>query len=86
MCTCMQTMQAAKEVNLALSLDYTSSQQERAQYGYERCLDRYLDPLHRVFTLKTGSESGGAEDEAVVQLERAKESKNPAIRADYLQR
>ena len=83
--------QAAKEVQQALSFDYYAPPEQQAMFGWERPLDRYLDPLHRAFSLKSGnqpSEGAGpaAEGEVVVLLERAKECKNPAIRGDYLQR
>ena len=73
----------------ALSLDYPASgPEERLQYCLDRPLDRYLLPLDTSTSLKSGADRQpvGPEEDAVVALERARESKNPAIRADYLQR
>jgi hypothetical protein len=72
-------------------LDYYASAEEQGTFGWERPLDRYLEPMHRAFSLKCGmqpTEGSGSveENEVVILLERAKECKNPAIRADYLQR
>jgi hypothetical protein len=70
-------------------------------WGYERPLDRFLQPLARAARLRGaglgGSGSGeaaglqdgtlgGPDDDAAVLLERAKESKMEAVRRDYLQK
>jgi hypothetical protein len=71
-------------------------------WGYERPLDRFLQPLARAARLRgagLGASSssgepaglqdgglGGPDDDAAVLLERAKESKMEAVRRDYLQK
>lgn len=89
---------AAKEVTLALSLNYPPSAEAASVWGCERSLDRFLQPMARAARLRgggvamdsdisdiEGSKAGG-DDDAVVLLERGRESKNPAIRSDYLQK
>ncbi|WIA22560.1 hypothetical protein OEZ85_000994 [Tetradesmus obliquus] len=92
---------AAKEASLALALNYPPSAEAAALWGYERPLDRFLQPLARAARLRgaglggsssdevAGPQEGslaGPDDDAAVLLERAKESKMEAVRKDYLQK
>jgi hypothetical protein len=84
-------LQAAKEVQTALSMDYPSTATgDIVTAGLDRPLDRWLNPMARAFALKADlqppGDSGGpaGEDELVVLLERARDCKNPSIRSDYL--
>lgn len=86
-------LQAAKEVALALSLNYPPSAEAAAIWGHERSLDRFLQPLARAARLRGGGvvveggeEKAAIDDGVVMLLERARESKSGAIRGDYLQK
>jgi hypothetical protein len=94
-------LQAAKEASLALALNCPPSAEAAAMWGYERPLDRFLQPLARAARLRGaglgagscdepgGLQEGalsGPDDDAAVLLERAKESRMEAVRMDYLQK
>lgn len=98
---CVVSLQAAKEASLALALNYPPSAEAAALWGYERPLDRFLQPLARAARLRgaglggsssdevAGPQEGslaGPDDDAAVLLERAKESKMEAVRKDCLQK
>lgn len=81
-------VKAEQEARRALALDYVAPPDEVARFKLERPLDRQLVPLWRGLQLKMGlgEEASGPEEAAMALLERAKDSRNPAIRADYLHR
>lgn len=76
------------QVGRALALDYVVPPAERQLTQLERPLDRYLQPLATALALRTSltQEPEGAEEEAVLLIERSKESRNPAIKRDLLAR
>ncbi|KAF8063688.1 CFAP46 [Scenedesmus sp. PABB004] len=86
---------AAREVGRALALNYASSAEAAALWGFERPLDRFIVPLARAARLRGGVTGGGAkdggdgaddDDDAVVLLERARESRSAAMRGDHLRK
>ena len=81
-------IKASQEVQKALALDYVASPEEQARFQLERPLDRYLEPLNTSLALRASLtlEPGNAEEEAVLLVERSKESRNPTIKRDLLTR
>jgi hypothetical protein len=79
-------IKASQEVHKALSLDYIASPEEQERFQLERPLDRYLEPLNTELALRTAVEPVNTEEEAVLLIERSKESRNPAIKRDLLAR
>eukprot|EP00775_Hariotina_reticulata_P008282 gene8282-8469_t len=92
-------IKAFKEVARALSFNYPSDAAAATTCGYERELDRFLQPLARSARLRGGmvaelapapasadscSLPPGLEDDVVLFLERARDSKSAALRAEYL--
>ncbi|GLC40394.1 Cilia- and flagella-associated protein 46, partial [Pleodorina starrii] len=80
-------IKAGQEVGKALALDYLPSPSEAAAVPWlPRPLDRWAGPLARSLALRTSAEPANPEEEAVSLIERSKESRNPAIKADLLAR
>eukprot|EP00200_Dunaliella_tertiolecta_P013666 CAMPEP_0202394750 /NCGR_PEP_ID=MMETSP1127-20130417/93597_1 /ASSEMBLY_ACC=CAM_ASM_000462 /TAXON_ID=3047 /ORGANISM="Dunaliella tertiolecta, Strain CCMP1320" /LENGTH=1471 /DNA_ID=CAMNT_0048997397 /DNA_START=145 /DNA_END=4558 /DNA_ORIENTATION=- len=81
-------IKASQEVSKAGALDYVATPEERMQHALERPLDRYLMPLATSLALRTSltQEPNGIEEEAVLLVERSKESRNPTIKRDLLAR
>lgn len=87
-------------MSLALSLNYPPSPEAAALWGFERPLDRFLQPLARAARLRgaglvggssdlqttAGGILSGGDDDAIMLLERAKESKSEPMRREYLQK
>jgi hypothetical protein len=77
--------QASQEVHKALALDYVVAPEEEARWQLQRPLDRFLAPLAAAGRLR-GEEPGSCEEEGLLLLERSKDSRSPAIRADYIRK
>eukprot|EP00232_Nephroselmis_pyriformis_P028660 CAMPEP_0182872218 /NCGR_PEP_ID=MMETSP0034_2-20130328/11576_1 /TAXON_ID=156128 /ORGANISM="Nephroselmis pyriformis, Strain CCMP717" /LENGTH=556 /DNA_ID=CAMNT_0025004803 /DNA_START=44 /DNA_END=1710 /DNA_ORIENTATION=- len=79
---------AAANVAKGLALDYSSDKDEVAKAGFERPLDRYLNPMEEVLRLKTDiySAPGGPFAEAILAVEQARDSKRATVKQDALER
>ncbi|KAK9813259.1 hypothetical protein WJX72_011566 [[Myrmecia] bisecta] len=77
---------ASNEVKKALALDYGAAAEEQKRYALERPLDRYLLPMDQALTLRTAiySDPSNAEEEAILLIERAKDTKSSFVKTDYL--
>ena len=80
--------QAKAQVSKGLALDYVAPAEEIESTGYERPLDRFLDPLNRVLSLKSKihDDPDDIEDQALLHAEQARDAKSVESKADLLQR
>ncbi|GMH40123.1 hypothetical protein BSKO_08027 [Bryopsis sp. KO-2023] len=81
-------LKARDEVRKACALDYVANPEDAEKHGYERPLDRHLEPFERGLTLRTSGadECRCVEDEVLLLIERAKESSSPHVKEDCLKR
>ena len=80
--------QAKAQVSKGLAIDYVAPAEEIKSTGYERPLDRFLDPLHRMLSLKSKihDDPDDIEDQALLLAEQARDAKSVESKTDILQR
>lgn len=78
--------QAHANISKALALDYTSSDAEVERTGYDRPLDRYLEQMDRVLTLKNSAYDApdSIEDRVLLLAEQARDAKTAKMKAELL--
>eukprot|EP00873_Tetraselmis_striata_P015149 jgi/Tetstr1/435413/TSEL_024322.t1 len=79
---------AAGEVRKGLALDYIAPEAEIKRFRLQRPLDRYLEPMYEALDLKTSiTRLPETElEQVVLALERAKDVRNPEVKAAQLKR